>query len=331
MSSGPRTILPPDEAGAILCHHFEREFGRAFAGYAAYVRNPEKKDIAFVMLARNAAAATHNHNRFTANVLSGREVVLPSTTLPAAFENPGEVTCAQSRLVGGHVCFNLNPHENSPLVLQAVFNWSAAGVPDVATIARRMHAPDLIEAMEAAARDFPASDAARLAHTPATPTHYLVHYDMTESSRIRHKSGNVMRNLSAAMAESAALLSEQYGGRLFRYEGDGAWMALPLALKDVLHEAVLCKEQRVRPLAAALVSSFAMAKAAYTDVPAVTASRLKIFAMPCYLEPMEIRGGIRDYDGDAFAKIRFLSKQKQRGNLTQPIVHIADMPSLFAA
>lgn len=330
MSSGLRTILPPDEAGAIFCHSLERDFGNAFAGYAAYVRNPQKRDTAFVMHARNAMVATHTHNRFTANALSGREVVLPSTTLPSAFENPGVVMRAQSRLVGGHLCFNLNPRENSPLVLQTVFNNAAPSMPDVATVALRMQAPELIEAMEAAARDFPASDAARLAKTPATPTHYLLHYDMTGSSRIRAVSGNVMYDISTAMAENAARLAEDYRGHLFRFEGDGAWIAVPLPLKDAVHAAKEVKESRVRPLAEALSAAFDAARIRYMDVPDVAASRLKICAMPTYLRAVEINGTVRDYDGDAFEKIRTLIKQPQRGIARKPVPYIADAPSLFA-
>ncbi len=321
---GTITSQAPDEAGTILCHGLERDFGRLFAGYAAYVRNPDDPNKAFVMHYRNAAYATHAHTNFTNGNLSNREIVIPATTLSYAFEAPGVVMRHHSRLVEGHICFNLNPRKESPLVLQTVFNWSAAASPNPVDVALRMQSSVLIDVMETAAHAYLAGDAARRVKTPTTPTHYLIHYDMAGSSLIRGVSGNVARDVFVSTADKAALLAKKHGAHLFRFEGDGAFIAMPIAQRDVLHATKLVKEEQVLPLIEALKTTFDQVKKKYADIPAVAASHLKVFAQPGYLQPVTINGSIKDYDGDAFEKIRLRSQQPQRGAKT--IVHVADMP-----
>lgn len=320
------SAFPSVDKTAVRLHGtLQEKFGRAYAGIAAYALDPENPAEAYVMAHRNADRASHAHIRFTHNALERRQVVLESTTLPRALQNPGEAIMLQSRQVPGHICVNLRPQSDSALILQAALNydWMKGGERNAAEEIFKS-AGDVIH-LEKAARAFPETDAARHAKTPATPTHYLVHYDIAGSERIRAESGKVAGNLFKKLADEASSLAERHGGQLFRMEGDGGWLAFPLSLQSAFEAAKEIKDDKIVPFADALAEEYGRIKSRYDGLVPVKNSSLKIHAQPGYLRAISA-GGLSDFDGDAFAKIRLADKLRTRRS---PAIMIADMPSPF--
>lgn len=320
-----RNSFPADDAAARLHHTLQTKLGAAYAGYAAYALDPENPSEAYVMDFRNADKTTHAHHRFTGNALEGRQVVLASTSLPPAIRNPGAAMMIQSAQVPGHICVNRRADAHSPLILQAVLKCYAVTGWDRDAATEILKTPDIVSRFETAAGAWPETDAARHAKTPLSPTHYLVHYDVSGSERIRAESGRVARDMFTRLADDAAALAPRYGGEFFRPEGDGGWLAFPLRLQMAFDAAREARDQKIAPFAAALVEKFKEGKACFDALPDVRASALRVYAQPGYLHAIEA-GGRTDYDGDAFAKIRRLHAVR---TARTPRVVIADMPSPF--
>ena len=298
-----RNSFPADDAAARLHHALQTKLGAAYAGCAAYALDPENQSEAYVMDFRNADKTSHAHRRFTGNALEGRQVVLASTTLPPALQNPGSAIMLQSRQVPGHICVNIRADAQSPLLLQAALNAYTVTGWDRDAAVEILKTPDIVSHLDTAARAWPQTDAARHAKTPLSPTHYLVHYDISGSERIRAESGKIARNLFVKLADDAAALAPCYGGEFFRPEGDGGWLAFPLRLQAAFDAAKEIKDEKIAPFAAALVEKFEAAKAGYAGISDVRSAALRVYAQPGYLQAIDA-GGRGDYDGDAFAKIR---------------------------
>lgn len=307
--------------GRVFCEKQAAAHGVSFAGYAAYALDSRHPGEAWVMDWRNAPDTTQTHERFSRNVLDGRKIAVESTSLPAAIQNPGRVMPCQSALVPGHICFNLKPDENAPLILQAVFHGWKGALPNNNVIGCDLYADEFVAPLLSATAHYPASKAARRVQEPAIPNAFLVYTDIAGSRPIRKEAGMQTTEIFETLAQGTSDLADKFGGVMFRGEGDGGCTKFSIPPADIRTSVESVRNEQIVPFARGMTELFDTIRRDNPDILTLQNARLKIVAKPGYVRSMS-----GDFDGAVMEDVREkMDAIKPGGKLVQ----IYGMPDLF--